>query len=185
MKTSIVFCSLVILLFGCSRNSVGPSPSPASNTAKYNLVDANSIAQSYGKGLRLVIVMGHQVNIDGTSSEWQYVYTDTAMPHTTYWFHAGASGVVFDSTTATLIGSGIIYQTWFNSDSALTIAEGNGGSQFRTQNPHYTIVASVGEPVVPNPKSYWYITYRSTDDQSKLLALSIDANSGAVIVMNN
>ena len=68
---------------------------------------------------------GHQVNIDGTSSEWQVTFeTDTAMPHTTYWFHAGARRRVFDSTTATLIGSGIIYQTWFNSDSALTIAEG-------------------------------------------------------------
>jgi len=180
-----MFCLLGILWFGCSHNSVGPNPNPASNTAKFKLADANSLAASYGIGLRLLTVASHQVNIDGTSNEWQYVYEDTAMPHNTYWFHNNASGVVFDSTTAALIGSGIIYQTWFNSDSALTIGEQNGGSQFRAQNPHYIIVASIGDPVVPNPKTYWYVTYRSTDDQSKLLALSIDANSGTVIVMSN
>ena len=185
MRTSIMFCCLVILWFGCSHNSVGPNPNPVANTAKYKLADVNSLAESYGKGLRLVIVMSHQVNNDGTSDKWQYVYTDTAMPHATYWFHADADGAVFDSTTAALIGSGIIYQAWFNSDSALTIADQNGGSQFRTQNPHYTIIASVGEPVVPNPKAYWHVTYQSTDNQSKILELSIDAITGEAVPVYN
>ena len=178
MKTSIMYCLVGILFLGCSHNSVGPGPNPSPNTAKYKLADVNSLAESHGSGLRLMIVSSDQVNIDGTSDQWQYVYADTASPHSTYWFHANASGVVFDSTTGTLIGPAIIYQNWFNSDSALTIAEQNGGSQFRAQNPHYTLAASLGEPIVPNPKPYWHVTYQSTDNQSHILELSIDAMSG-------
>ncbi len=185
MKTSIMFCCLGILWFGCSHSSVGPIPNPVPNTAKYKLADVNSMAESYGKGLRLMIVASHQVNIDGTSDQWQYVYADTAAPHPTYWFHANANGVVLDSISAALIGPGIIYQNWFNSDSALGIAEQSGGSQFRAQNPHYTVVASLGEPIVPNPKAYWHVTYQSTDSPSTILELSIDAISGQAVPVYN
>lgn len=181
MKTSVMCCLTGILLSGCSHNPVGPGPSPAPNTSKYELGYVNSLAESYGKGLRLMIVVSHQVKIDGTSGRWQYVFADSAAPHSTYWFHADSGGVVLDSIGAALIGSGIISQNWFNSDSALSIAEQHGGSQFRAQNPHYTIAASLGEPVLPNPKAYWHVAYQSTDSASKILELSIDATGGQAV----
>ncbi len=180
MKASFVPFLLGIILFGCSQDPVKPSPSPVSNTAKSKLTDANSLAEFYSKGLQLLTVASHQVHTDGTSSEWQYVYMDTAMPPRLYWFHADTVRVVFDSISAAFPGPGIIHLTWFDSDSALAIAERNGGSEFRTQNPHYQISASVGQNIVPNPKTYWNTSYLSLDDQSRFLMLSIDENSGAV-----
>lgn len=185
MKRSVMLCFIGILFFGCSNNSVGTGNNPVPNTAKYKLADVNSLAESYAKGLRLMIVVSHQVLVDGTSNQWQYVFADTAMPDSTYWFHATTGGVVLDSVSRALIGPGVIYSYWFNSDSALSIAEQNGGSQFRAQNPHYTIAASLGQPVVPNPRAYWHVTYQSTDSPSNILELSIDAITGKAVAVYN
>ncbi len=180
MKASIMFCFLGMFWFGCSHSSVGPNPNPASYTAKYRLAEANSVAESYGKGLQLMSVSSRNVNPDGTSDTWSFQYSDTLIPPTSYVFHCKSGVVGFDSACPTGVGAGHITQSWFNSDSALSIAEHNGGSQFRAQNPRYTIVASVGIPVVPNPRTEWYIAYQSNDNYSNFLMLRIDANSGEV-----
>ena len=181
MKTSIVLCILGILWFGCSQSPVGPIPDPARNTAKYKLADVDSLAESYGKGLQLVSVTGRNVNTDGTSDTWLFQYSDTSMPQTGYLFHCKSGVVGFDSTSATGVGAGFINRSWFNSDSALSIAEQNGGSQFRAQNPHHTILASLRIIAVPNPRMMWEITYQSNDSYSSLLVIRIDAISGAII----
>ncbi len=185
MKVSIMFCLFGIFSFGCSHNSLGPNPNPVANTAKYKLADANSLAASYGKGLRLMSVYSQNVNHHGTSDKWNFQYSDTSMPPTSYVFHCISEIVGFDSTCPTGVGSGFIEnESWFNSDSALAIAEENGGSEFRAQNPHYTITASIGIPVVPNPRTEWYVTYQSSDIYSNFLMLRIDANTGAIIAKN-
>ncbi len=178
MKTAIIICFLGILCFGCNHNSVGPAVNWAPNTAAEKLGEVDALAQSYGKGLRLMSVMSEDVNPDGTSELWQYQYVDGSMPPSAYWFHSTSSTVVCDSNSAVGVGSAVITHTWFNSDSGLSIAERNGGSQFRSANPHYTISASVGEPVVPNPTTTWWITYRSKDDNTELVMFTIDANTG-------
>ncbi|HUI31615.1 MAG TPA: hypothetical protein VLX91_15500 [Candidatus Acidoferrales bacterium] len=185
MRGLIMLCCFAILLFGCSHTSVGPSPNAPANTAMYKLAYVNSLAGSYGKGLQLVIVENGTggVNTDGTSEEWLYAYVATSTPHATYWFHANEGGVAYDSTGAALPGMGIINQTWFNSDSALAVAEKNGGSQFRTQNPHCIIMAALGEAVVPNPKAFWYVSYYSTDNKTVFVQINVDASSGEVFVL--
>jgi hypothetical protein len=185
MKLTITCCLFGILWFGCSHSSVGPNSDPLPNTAKYKLADVNSLAVSYGKGLRLMSIHGDNINSNGTSSRWTFQYSDTSMPPTSYLFHSISGAVGFDSTRPTGVGSGFIEtKSWFNSDSALAIAEKSGGSEFRAQNPHYTITASIGIPVVPNPRTMWYVTYQSSDVYSSFLMLSIDANSGAIIARN-
>jgi len=185
MKTSIMFCLLGILWFGCSHSSVGPNPNLTANTAKYKLPEVNSLAQSYGKGLRLMLASSENVNPDGTSDTWSFQYSDTSMSPESYWFHCKSNVVGFDSTSPTGVGTGFIdNRSWFNSDSALGIAERNGGSQFRAQNPRYTIVASVGIPVVPNPTTQWYIAYQSTENPATRLLMWIDANTGQVNIGN-
>ena len=172
-----------ILCIGCNHSSVEtePNPLPNPNTAVFKLGDVDSLADSFGKGLRLMTVLSQDVHLDGTANTWNYIYSDTLFPPTSYFFHSTFSNVKFDSTHAMGVGAGFIAHNWFNSDSALIIAEQNGGFQFRNQNPHYTIAASVGVPVVPNPKTCWYITYQSIDNNAILLVLRIDANSGVVI----
>jgi hypothetical protein len=179
MKTSMMICFLGIFCFGCDHNSVGPAPGPSGYTAKHKLGDVNSLVESYGKGLRLMTVMSKDIAHDGTSEMWQYQYADTSWPPSAYWLHSTSTTVAFDSNSAFGVGSAAITHKWFDSDSALGFAERNGGSQFRNNNPHYTIVSSVGEPVVPNPTTSWWITYRSKDDNTKLLMFTIDANTGA------
>jgi len=130
----------------------------------------------------LISVVGKSVSFDGKAATWQYVYhyPDTIVPPKLYWFHADANGVAFDSISLMGVGSAVITHAWFNSDSAMLIAEQNGGSQFRNNNTNYVIMASVGEPVVPNPTTYWHVSYYSNNDNNKFLLLNIDANTGTV-----
>ena len=178
---SLTFLSILgIILIGCSHSTEPPLTVPV--TAAAGLTDVNLLAQSYNKGLRFMSVMSNNVNLDGLSVTWQYTYyyPDTTIPPKLYWFHANSIGVAFDSTSLMGVGSAVITHTWFNSDLAMHIAEQNGGSQFRSNNPNYVIAASVGEPVVPNPTTYWNIGYYSNNDKTKFLLLRIDANTGEV-----
>lgn len=183
MRTLIIVGLLSILLAGCKHDSVGPTPNPTPITATEKLSGVQSAAQLYRKGLRLMTIQSKDVKPDGTSELWQYQYVDTSMPPSAYWFHATSSTVVFDSNSPVGFGSAIITHRWFDSDSALSIAEQNGGTQCRSSHPHYTIEAFVGEPVVPKSTTGWWITYRFKDDNSKLLILGIDANTGTVTII--
>jgi hypothetical protein len=183
MKILTLVGLLAILSFGCSHDSVGPVPIPAPLTAAEKLAEVNSLAQSFGVGLRLMAVISNNVKPDGTCDLWQYQYVDTLMPPRVHWFHSTSLGVVYDSSSALQVGNAVITGRWFNSDSAMIIAEQNGGLGFRSANPRYTIAAALGQPVVPNATTTWYVTYRATDDSSRLLLLAIDANSGVVTLI--
>ncbi len=180
MKASVLLCILGIVLFGCSDSPVGPDPPAAPNTAAALFPDVNLLAKAHNKGLRLLTVSSTQVYVDGASEVWHYQYVDTTAPYAVYWFHANSGGIGFDSNSALTVGIAPVTHAWFNSDSAMRIAERNGGSSFRTDNPNYTIIATLGEPVVPDPATTWWIAYRSADDHSASLLLGIDATTGAV-----
>jgi hypothetical protein len=181
MKASILLCILGTVLLGCTENSpVGPDPPAAPITAAARFADVNSLASSYKKGLRLLTVSSTELSTDGFSAVWHFQYVDTTAPYATYWFHAISSGVGFDSNATLAVGIAPITHGWFNSDSAMRIAERNGGFQFRSDNPNCMITAGLGEPVVPDPATTWWITYRSADDHSVSLLLGIDATTGAI-----
>lgn len=182
MKSLVILFSLIVILPGCKESSFTPGliPGPALNTAKYRLEDVTFLAGTYGRGLRLMGVSSQDVHTDGTSDTWQYRFVDAALPPTSFWFHADASGVEFDSTSATGVGVAAVTHAWSNSDWAMFIAESAGGLQFRTDHPRCSINASLGEPVVPAPTTFWWVTYRSQDAAGNLLFLAIDANTGEV-----
>lgn len=181
MRASILLSILGILLSGCSHSSVGPGTNIEENTARYKLSDVNALAESYGRGLELISVLSTNVSTDGTSGEWSYQYSDTSVPPTAYAFHCKNGAVGFDSAYTTDVGEGFINRGWFNSDSALSIAEQNGGSEFRAQNPHNTILASLRDLTGPDPTTMWEIAYQSNDSYLSLLVIRIDAISGAII----
>jgi hypothetical protein len=78
----------------------------------------------------------------------------------------------------------VITRRWVDSDSALVIAELNGGLMFRRQNPQCTISASLGEAVVPDPIMKWWIVYRSRANNSTALFVTVDAAGGEVTKMH-
>lgn len=180
MKGLIFLGILVITLIGCSHSTEPPLSVPF--TAKSKLNSINSLAQSYKKGVQLMSVSSPSVSSEGQAESWRYSYccADTVTPPKLYWFHADAKGVGFDSISLMGVGTAIITHAWFNSDSAMLISEENGGAKFRSDNPDYVITASLGEPLAPNPSTYWYIDYYSSSDKSKSVLFIIDANTGAV-----
>ncbi len=173
-----------ILSIGCNNGDSIPVPieGPGGITAAYSMARVDLLANSLDKGLRLMVVRSEEVNCDGTSAIWYYEYIGTAetMPPPTYCFHATYFSVAFDSNSILKVGAAVITHSWFNSNEALNIAEKNGGSNFRAQNPNCTIEACLGQPVVPNAITSWCVTYHSKTDNSKLLSLIIDANTGAI-----
>lgn len=171
---------LVGFLFGCDFGLEGPSLDPNSITAKQRLDDVMTLAKSHKETLALWTVVGEDVTTGGTSGTWRYLFADMSQPGPEYWFHATAFEVAFDSTTPMPEGAARITHRWFDSDSALLLAERNGGSQFRNTYPRCTINASVGEPLVPNATTIWWVSYKSQDDRSGFLTMAIDANTGAV-----
>jgi hypothetical protein len=178
-NTFLVFVA-VFLCIGCDLGL--DSSTGGGITARYNLRAVDLFAGSYGKRLRLQTVSSEEVSADGTSGTWYYEYVAIAdtPPTTVYRFRSTNTAIAFDGNSPVKIGVAVITHGWFDSDVALTVAEKNGGSEFRTQNPNHTISAALGEPVIANPTTCWYITYRSKQDRARLLSLTIDANTGAV-----
>jgi hypothetical protein len=181
---SIFFLLSLLAFISCKKSfPVSPSENPSSITAAFAQPAIDSLAHTLNKELKFMGISSLDVDSSGGSAIWVYRYvnpTAIASAKPMYWFHATAEGVAFDSTGPMLVGSAVITVSWMNSDAALKIAEANGGSVFRSKNPVFTIQAGLGEPVVPNPTTYWYIQYRSTSDSTRMLFMSIDANTGNV-----
>ena len=168
-----------ILLIACDQGSINDVPRERDQaiTAAFKFPAVDSLARSYSAGLRLLTIHSSNVNFDGTSAIWIYEYLGTTP--SIYCFHSIFHAVVFDSISPVRDGVAIISHSWFNTDVALAIAEANGGSDFRSRNPSFSITAFLTQPLVPNANTYWYITYRSGKDPSRV-NLQIDAVSGKV-----
>jgi hypothetical protein len=181
VRTSFLTFALCIISFGCKQTSEPTSFVPLTAAAKF--AEVNSFAISYKHGIALVTVMSN-VSIEGLSDNWQYIYRDTTttvLPGK-YCFHANSNGVGFDSISSIHEGRRGIIQSWLDSDSAVYIAENNGGSQFRINNPNCTITASLGGLTIPEKATIWDISYScfSNDVYGNFLLLGIDANTGEV-----
>jgi hypothetical protein len=170
---------IAILLIACDQGSINLTPLERDQaiTAAFKFPAVDSLARSYSTGLRLMTIHSSNVNSDGTSAIWNYEYL--AATPSIYCFHSTFHTVVFDSISTLKVGVTFISHSWFNSDVVLGIAEVNGGSQFRSRNPNSFITAYLTQPLVPNANTFWYITYQSSKDQSRV-NLQIDAVSGQV-----
>ena len=174
---------MVSALIGCSHESVEPSGNTsAPNTARAVLGDATTFAQTQNADARLMSLGSLDVKPDGTSDTWHFKFRVFAPDFHDYYLHIASGAVVLDSTSSrTTEGDAFITQSWCNSDLALALAELSGGSQFRAAHPRSTISASVGQAVVPDPQTLWYIVYHSSDDATQRLWITIDAATMAVL----
>lgn len=177
-----MFLIVCFLYEGCEHDSIDQAVIEGEGriTASFGYPAVRSLALSFDEGSRLIGIGSDEVNYDGTAPKWSYSYLASGTP-SIHWFHATYDGVAFDSNAALKLGTKEITHSWVNSDVALLIAEQNGGRDFRNQTPNCTISASLGEPLVPDPKTCWWIAYRSKEDRSRYLSLTIDASNGTVI----
>jgi hypothetical protein len=127
-------------------------------------------------------VWSDNVLTDGTAISWNYLYSSLpAGGRPTYYFlHTAGEGVVLDSTTtAGLVGITTVTFPWFDSDSALVIANKNTGAAFAGTHPLYKIQASLGQPVVPNSRPGWEVAYVSAynaDDRQTTYFDAVDSS---------
>jgi hypothetical protein len=147
------------------------------NTASYGYQQADAYAKTLDRSLKLILVSGDNVSPHGTSYNWKYQFVSTDKM-IIYYFEQRGNEVNFDSTGAMSVGNSIITSPWINSDFALSTAEGNGGREFRNENPGCEISAALSEPVIPNAYPMWNLTY---DSPTGTLYIVIDASSGKFV----
>jgi hypothetical protein len=182
--------AIVLLLFvpACGEEdsptqagaTLGVIEQRGSITAQFRYDEVAAAAIALESSVRFKGVTGDTLSPHGTSGSWSYKFGMTIPPYRYYHLTAHYDSVRFDSTSNSTVGDAFITHAWMNSADAMAIAEAHGGGQFRQNHPDVTIGASLGEPVVPNPMTCWYITYRSTLNTGVRLNVTIDATTGIV-----
>ncbi len=170
--------SIIYLLFFQSEISA------QSFTAKYKKDMVDSVAKEVDSTALLLIIKSDSVFIDGTSLSWSYQYLGES--EVNYFFHSTLDSVIYDSLNKiSVYGLSDIWVPWIDSDSALFIAENQGGKEFRNRNSHYKIEAMLAQPKVGAPKfePIWYIHYRSLDNPDSTFSINIDATDSNSITV--
>lgn len=145
-------------------------------TAKENIAKADSAAKDFAADAHLVYVTRTGVNPAGTTNKWRTVYFSSSQD-TLFEFD------VYEKYLITLMNTQIpghlvpplspIPENWIDSDSALAVAEANGGPEFRETIARWRISASVD-------CNNWIVTYRALGGQD-WLEFTIDAVTAEII----
>lgn len=149
------------------------------HTAKYLLGKVDSLAQMKAADTKLVWISGSKLNYNGTAISWRYIYASFGQSKE-YLFYTLGSDIIFEGVGELRDGTAIIDTDWIDSDSALTIAEAAGGSNFRSIYPDWKIKAALNMALFPPFLTYWRITYSSDSTGEKLYVL-FDAVTGELV----
>ncbi len=150
-------------------------------TANFYYHKADSIAHSLlAEPYFLIILRSDSVDSNGKSEYWQYTFQDNDQCIT---MHFTTDSVSYE-TGPPWTGSSQIDNEWINSDSALAIAEKDGGKEFRASFPEHTIEANLGKDSALG-KSEWEIVYESTAFSNVELTYFINALTGLVRIKWN
>ncbi len=167
-------------------NSINVSSPVLENIkASYYKNKIDSLVKIIDNNTKLLFVKSDSVDVDGTSNCWIYCYTSIDSPKY-YYCHADLDSASFDSISYNILtGIGWISKSWIDSDSAMFLAELQGGSEFREQNPNYRIKASLGQSLVPPPSPpEWSITYISNENPNNKKLIIIDATYSPTNIPN-
>ncbi len=132
---------------------------------------ADSIAHNIDNSSILTLIVGDDVDTTGRSGGWKFGYKDFAVI-------ARAHSFELDTTFEWLTGTAVINSDWIDSDSALFIAEKNGGSEFRKQYSDWSIHAELYSPSGNPFVTYWEILYFRKDFPIFKFFIEIDAETG-------
>ncbi len=184
MKQAIITLGICLLLLSCKKDSPTQTElvvdSKDGITANYKISDIATIATAMDATNKFKGVWSSNVNINGTSKSWRYLYGMSVLPGTYYCFTGTFETARFDSTEPMGLGAAFVTHPWINSSDALKIAEQNGGEQFRAKHPDYVIQANMGEALVANPTTTWGIIYSANSNRSIYFSITIDATTSKV-----
>lgn len=142
-------------------------------TAKGLFQKADSLAREYLTLPCLADIQSTKVDTTGQSDYWIFKH-DSITVYVSY-----DSVNVKSSNLYKYIGWSRIKSTWIDSDSALAIAELNGGKQFRQKHDNINI-----EALLYGDSSFffsvWEIKYYLTDSPNISKTISINANTGLI-----
>jgi hypothetical protein len=199
MKHLSVIIFSCLLIVGCAKKdssvNAGDEPinidAPAKPlTAKFNYDTIKTYVSAFGTGYNLSGISSTNVTSEGRATDWAYMFRKmdpaTNMEALCY-MHSRNDSVQCDSVITRLgpriEGGPISSKMWINSDVALSIAEKNGGKQFREKNQSHTIHASIAL-LAPYISLGWGVTYSSTIDKTVQLNIRINAVTGSVDFTN-
>lgn len=144
---------LVILLFFSSTVF-----SQTKITAKYKKDIADSIAQTYASDALLLLVRSSEVDSNGLSIHWQYVYVSPSEDKE-YHFAVSTDTIQFKETTPMRTGLAVIRIDWVDSDSTLEVIKNSGGREIISDHPSCTIEASLIRYLAPPFDTYWKVDF--------------------------
>jgi len=105
-------------------------------TASHNKAIADSLVQQLNPEAKLLFIKSDSVFSDGTALSWFYQYMAVSVS-SHYFLHTTFDSAVYDSMNEQILdGPMIIAEPWIDSDSALAIAEEQGGREFRNNHPN-------------------------------------------------
>ena len=160
----------------------------AQSTAQSGFTEVLTIAQAEAPDAALLGLIGDAVSpTTGASTGWFYVFESAQNENIFAIIRSGedVSEIVplseFPPEVADMITPGEIPSTWLDSDLALSVAEANGGAEFRSTYPDANITATLlGIPStemldldLPPIPALWMFTYSSLDDQSAAASIHI------------
>ena len=161
-------------------------------TAQEKVSLADNAVHAIATDAKLILVMGDDVSLKGETSRWKYFYkSESKNKLYEFWYDGGS--LVQKSTIShwedfhVSLGMHALPESWIDSDNAISIAESNGGSNFRTANGNQasiemtllpSAIGSSGGVAPLYPNSVWWINYRSNDNYFTVI---LDAVTGAIL----
>ena len=166
---------ILITLYILSLNYIAYSQEKY--TAAQFYAKADSIAtQNYCQPY-LRIIRSEDVNIIGKSEYWNFTYDSLKIYISRDSIHCTHYDYML--TGATRMDSG-----WFDSDSALRIAEREGGEAFRLNNPDCKISVDLSKASA-SPYTEWSIDYGIDDVYGVYFHICMDALTGEITTIRN
>jgi len=170
----MMYLSLIVLYQNSDAQNI---------TASYKMDEIDSLVNIIDSDAELLYVKSDSVTYAGTSVSWNYIYRN--QDDVCYYYHTTYNNVIYDSTdTLSIIGPSNITKSWIDSDSALYLAEEQGGNDFRSTNIHYKITACLSQSLNLDRKLSWFITYISLDNPDNEIHLTIDAEKEVSAITN-
>lgn len=156
-------------------------------TARQRLTTANALAQSVLPDFQLFFVYGYDLNVNGRSFGWGYLYRSLANPNIVAMVSVSPFYADIDTSHQNPYPPQMLSlpSIWIDSDQAMNIAEQNGGSNFRAIHPN-AIIEMLGANFFLYDSSWqnrfvWNVIYNAPGEDEPSLEIYIDMQTGQVL----
>jgi len=143
-------------------------------TALHYYQKADSIANSIQVNPALLEINCDSIDLSGKALTWSYLYDSLKITINT-------DSTICEPGTYWWTGMSAILSFVLDSDSAMNIAEKNGGINFRSNYPDYAISEGLGQDSAC-PYATWYIYYSAG---GAYLSFNVDANNGRILSISD